>query len=118
MKSYARECHYSARRSQSPARLTRSLQHLSFRAELLRKRRGYVAEGISGTVRDDELAFLEQLHRPMPIRDAEKCVNADQKVKLVGLLERALEPANRLQREVGLAGFSVQLGLKVGRNEC
>src|SRR5437660_11471643 len=98
MKSYAGECHYSARRSQSPARLTRSLQHLSFSAQLLRKRRGYVAEGISGTVRDKELAFREQLHRPMPLRDAEKCVNAHQKVKLVGLLARAPEPGNRPQR--------------------
>jgi len=54
----------------------------------------------------------------MPIRYVEKRVNADEKVELVCFLQRALEPADRLQRKVRFASFCVEPGLKVGGNEC
>ena len=58
---------YVGIRRQPIACLIRGFQNFRLRPKLLRKRASYVAERISGAIRNDELAFFEQLHRAMPI---------------------------------------------------
>src|SRR5215475_1774311 len=81
-------------------------------AQFFRQRPGNVGERIPGPTGDKKLALFEKGFGLMPLGDIAKCIDADQKEKIVTLLQGPLQAANGIDGVVrGCSRRGVRPGL-------